>query len=116
MLNYKSGNYAELRRYFSDIDWKEKLVGKDITKQYSVFCEQYKAGVLKFIPPQGEKKKRVKVWFNNECEKAKEKRDLLWNRYRRHSSEQAYRRYKQARNDYTRIRREAQKNFEKTLS
>lgn len=47
--------------------------------------------------------------------KAKEKTDLLWNRYRRYNNEQAYRRNKQTRNDYCKIGKEAQRNFEKTL-
>ena len=71
--------------------------------------------VEKCIPWQKEKKKTNHDWFNNECINAKEKRDLLWNRYRRHSSHQAYRRYKQARNEYTKIRREVQKIFEKDI-
>ena len=59
--------------------------------------------------------KKTNEWFNHKCVKAKEKRDLLWNRYRRHISENAYARYKQARNEYTKVRKETQINFEKDI-
>ena len=87
----------------------------DVDTQYSRFCDIYKAGVLKHIPHQREKMKKINEWFNHDCIKAKEKRDLLWNRYRRHNSEQAYERYKQARNEYTVVRKEAQITFEKDI-
>ena len=59
--------------------------------------------------------RKTNEWFNHKCVEAKEKRDLLWNRYRRHNSENAYERYRQARNEYTKVRKQAQITFEKDI-
>ena len=58
---------------------------------------------------------KLNEWFNHHCVKAKERRDLLWNRYRRHNSGKVYERYKQARNEYTIVRKEAQITFERDI-
>jgi len=47
--------------------------------------------------------------------KKQKTRDLLWNRFRRHESIQAFDRYKQASNEYTQIRRDTETEFEKKL-
>ena len=114
-LNYKKGNYRDLRKYFEGIDWDKELRGQDIDKIYRTFCDFYETGVQTYIPQHKEIERKREKWFNNRCNKAKEKRDLLWNRVRRHYSERAYSKYKQARNEYTRIRREAQRQFEEDI-
>ncbi len=89
MPDYKIGNCAKLRKLFSDIDWKEEMVRMDVNCQYSIFCEHYKAGLSKFIPPPQKKKKKA-ITFTMNVKKLK--RDLLFNRYIRHRSKQPYRR------------------------
>ena len=114
-LNYRKGDYIKLKDHFKGINWEQELTETDVDTQYLKFCDIYKAGVLKHIPYQREKVKKVNEWFNHDCVKAREKRDLLWNRYRRHNSEKAYERYKHARNEYTAVRKEAQIAFEKDI-
>ena len=51
--------------------------------------------------------------MDNKCTAAREERDLMWNRIRRHGGEGAYNRYKTARNKYTKIRREAEVEYQR---
>ena len=53
--------------------------------------------------------------MNNKCMAAREERDLMWNRIRRHGGEGAYNRYKTARNKYTKIRREAEVEYQRDI-
>ena len=46
---------------------------------------------------------------------AREERDLMWNRIRRHGGEGAYNRYKTPRNKYTKIRREAEVDYQRDM-
>lgn len=87
-----------------------------VHSQYQRFCEVYSTGVLGHVSPQTDKTKRIKHWFNDVCVKAKEDKYSLGNRCRRHRSDQAYGRYKPVRNEYSKVRREAQPNNEKDIT
>ena len=74
-------------------------------------------GVDKFIPKTKEKRvpSNHKKWFNSKCVRARANKELLWIRYKRHPSNAALERYKEARNTYTRETRETVINFEKDI-
>ena len=73
-LNYKKGNYKELREQFKGMNWEQELAETDVDTQYSKFCEIYKASVLRHIPHQREKVTKLNEWFNHHCVKAREKK------------------------------------------
>ena len=113
--NYKKGNYLELRRIFKEINWKKALEHENINDKYRKFCDIYNTAINKTIPQRKTEIWREKQWYNEKCMEVKRKRDVLWNRFRRHGGQRAYDNYKKARNEYTRIRREAQRNYEKDI-
>ena len=114
-FNFKKGDYEGLKGYFEDINWEEQLQGNNISEQYSKFCEIYHKGVKMFIPLKNRGIGRNTHWLDGRCLAARQKRDLLWNRLRRHHGEQAYKRYKRARNEYTQVRREAEIEYQRDL-
>ena len=114
-INYKKGNYQELRRHFKDVDWRKALEDGNLNNKYANFCDIYNAAINIFIPQKKMETWKEKQWFNAKCKEAKSRRDVLWNRFRRHGGQRAYSNYKKARNEYTRIRREAQIDHEKDI-
>ena len=115
--NYKKGDYIGLREYFKKVNWGRDLTIKDINLQNTKFRDIYNEGLDKFIPKfkQGKSPQDHKKWFNARCEQARRNKELLWIRYSRHRSVAARTRYNEARNTYTRIRIEAQRNYEKDI-
>ncbi|XP_076062759.1 S-formylglutathione hydrolase isoform X3 [Oratosquilla oratoria] len=66
---------------------------------------------LLYIPKMKDAPTPKNEWFSEKCRLAKEKKDLMYRRYNRHKSSQAYLRYKEARAEFVRIRREEERNF-----
>merc|ERR1711972_1232526 len=74
-------------------------------------------GEGKFIPKTkaNREHRNHKKWFNQKCARARANKELLWIRYKRHPSDAALERYKEARNNYAKETRETIKNFEKDI-
>ena len=113
--NYKRGDYRSLKDFFDSINWETLMNDENLDVQYSKFCEIYKKGVEKFISKFKIDARNCQKWFNDKCKKMREKKHLLWKRFRRHRSQAAYERYKVGRNEYTQTMREAKLNFEKDI-
>ena len=115
-FNFRKGNYKGLKEHFKEIKWEEELNLDNINDQYTKFCDIYKMGVNKFVPYKKLSGiRRKNQWMDGRCMVAREKRDLLWNRFRRHGGERAYNRYKTARNEYTKVRREAEVEYQRDI-
>ena len=115
--NYRKGDYTGLKEYLSKIDWERELDITDIDKQNEKFLKLLNEGIEKFIPKTKPKRtcSNHKKWFNLRCVKARADKELLWKRYKRHPSEAARERYKEARNSYTQVTRETIREFEKDI-
>ena len=115
--NYKKGDYTGLKEYFKTVNWERVLTITDINQQNEKFLDIYNEGVDKFIPKIKQRKfpQDNKKWFNARCERAKKNKEILWKRYSRHHSEPTRTRYNEARNAYTQIRKESQRNYEKDI-
>ena len=115
--NYRKGDYIGLKKYLSKFKWKSELNITDINMQNGKFLKLLKEGMDKHIPQTKEERKHrnPKKWFNPKCAKARANKELLWIRYKRHPSDAALERYKEARNSYTKETRETVKNFEKDI-
>lgn len=53
--------------------------------------------------------------MDGKCMAARAKRDLMWNRFRRHGGKGDHNRYKTAGNDYTSGRREAEVEYQRDI-
>lgn len=91
------------------------MEGKNVNDQYLIFCRTYTEGVIKFILDKHNRTNKIKQWVNYNCIKDMEKRDNLWNRFRRHKSKRAYNNCKRTRNAYTKIRSEAQVEYQNDI-
>ena len=67
------------------------------------------------IPKAKEEKREAPDWFNDRCREARDKKITSYKRWNRHGTEPARERFVQARNEYTDIRREEARKFEKGI-
>lgn len=77
---------------------------------YTVFCRLYHYCEDMWIPDKGlqESDRDSKTWLKR-CEETKKERGLLWRGCIRSPGELAYGRYRIARNDYVKLRREEER-------
>ena len=85
----------------------------DIDMQNEKLMKFLNEGIDQFIPKINQKRipNNHRKWFNLRCAKARADKELLWKRYKRHPSEGALKRYKEARNSYTQETRETIKKL-----
>lgn len=114
-FNYGKTDFVGLRKFFEEVNWNELKEEKNTQDKWRIFLKYFSAGVEKYVPKITMKEKKKKEWFNKRCEKAKVERDKSWNKMRRRDNQQTRDVYKRARNEYVRVRREEERNYEKNI-
>ena len=113
-LNYTKPNFAELRKFFGSMEWKRIMKGMTVQDKYEKFLEKYKKGVQKYMPVYKVKESKYS-WYNARCARAKKIKDVAWRKLKKHRNDNNRESYKEARNEYVRIRREEKIRFEKDI-
>ena len=113
-LHYAKAKFDELRNFYGKIDWKKIMEGKTVQKKYEIFLEKYNDGVKKYVPLYNVRRKKYS-WYNARCQEAKRAKDRAWKKLIKQRNLFNSERYKEARNEYIRIRREEERNFEKDV-
>ena len=103
-----------MKKYLSEIDWDESLVGKDTMEQWSEFPVVITKCVVKFVPKKKlmVKKKRAK-WMDKQAHKARRNKYLLWKKYTESKRYSDYVNYCSAFRKATKEVRRPKNNFEK---
>ena len=115
-FNYSKADFGSLRKYFEGINWDPIISEQDIQAKYSTFLNIYGDGVNQFVPKYKNCNfSKQKEWFNMKCKRALDKRDAAWARARRRNTERNWTIYKQERNRYVNIIRQAKKDYEKNI-
>ena len=94
---------GERRKFFGSIEWKRIMKGMTAQDKYENFLEKYKKGVQKFVPVYKVKESKYS-WYNARCVKAKKINDAAWRKLKKHQNDNNREQYKEARNEYVRIR------------
>ena len=113
-LNYSRTNFGGLRKFFEEVEWKSTMEGKTVQKKYDIFLERYREGVQKYVPLHRIRESKHS-WYNARCMEAKRNKDKQWKKMRRQRNEHNIKQYKEARNEYVRIRREEERKFERDI-
>ncbi len=100
--------------FFENINWERIMAGKSVQEKYEKFLEKYKEGVNKYVPVQKIRESKHS-WYNARCERAKKIKDAAWKKLRRHRNDNNREQYKEARNEYVRIRREEERRYERDI-
>jgi len=114
--NYGKADFEGLRKYFMEEDWSSFDEAICTQEKWDEFLRIYKEGVERHVPKVVMKGKiKRKEWYNRKCELAEKEKEEAWNRWRRKGSHKLWEKYKLARNEYVRIRREEERNYEKNI-
>ena len=113
-LNYAKANYKELKKFGGSTNWKEIMEGKTVQEKYETFMVKYNEGIQKYVPIYKVKKSK-QDWYNARCAQAKKIKDKAWKKLKIQRNEACREQYKEARNEYIRIRREEERTFEKDI-
>ena len=113
-LNYAKAKFDELRIFYDKIDWRKIMEGKKVQEKYDIFLEKYNEGVQKYVPLFNVKRRKYS-WYNARCQEAKRAKDRAWKKLIKQRNGYNSEKYKEARNEYIRIRREEERNFEKDV-
>ena len=115
--SYGKTDFNGLRKFFERGDWSKFETASNIQEKWQEFIKMYEEGIEKYVPKIKENKKKKKEWFNRKCEECRRKKEEAWNKLRkgRNNRVDLWERYKTARNEYVRIRREEKINYEKNV-
>ena len=115
---YDKGDYVHMASELNNVDWQQKIghLG-DPDEAYEVFCKVLRALIDKYVPAliTNKSHKAVKR-FSNDTLRAIKKKHRAWRRYVETRSGQKYQEYVRQRNKVTKLTRQAQKEYEKTVA
>ena len=114
-LNYRRADVEKLKEYFGNINWEEMVKLRGVQEKYNIFMEVYREGVRRYVPKYRPKEVGQNDWFNARCTKAKEKRDEAWKRWKRNRNLRNKENFKIARNEYVKVRKEEERQYEKDI-
>lgn len=113
--NYPKADYNILRHEFKHTDWNRMHEENTPEGKCRVFKQKYDELIERHVPKRKEETYKKQPWFNKRCRKAKEKRDRAWGITRKRKNNQTWEKYTKLRNEYTKIRRQEAKNYEKNI-
>ena len=114
-LNYRKADIDKLKKHFRDFNWDVLTRAQNVQDKYDIFMEAYRGGVSRYVPRYKPRKEGNREWFNGRCTRAKERRDAAWKRWRRHRNTRNKEEFKQARNEYMKVRKEEERSYEKSI-
>lgn len=113
-LNYARANFEELRNFFGRVNWKNIMNNRTVQEKCEIFLENYYEATRQYVPLY-KVKKNTGPWYNGRCAEAKKTKDKAWKKLKTQRNENNSLQYRKARNEYVRIRREEERNFERDV-
>ena len=78
-FNFNAGDYVNMNKYFSEINWSKEFFNLDADQCYNRFLEIYNYACERFIPVFKSKSKRKRaIWMNNELMKLIKLKREMW--------------------------------------
>jgi hypothetical protein len=113
-FRYNRGNYEDLRKMMSDVEWKEILEEKSCTEAWEVFHNRMLEGMTKCIPKGWNKSKKPgrTLWMNEKAMAKVKKKSEAYKRYLETKEGEDYNRYARARNQARWACRKSKRDFE----
>ena len=104
--NYSKGNYVELNKYLTSVDWNQKMSNRDnIENLWHVFKSVLIEGVRKYIPlvKDFNKNKKWKRPLSPEIRQFIAEKHSLWKKYIQSKDPDVYKKYKKIRNKVSKL-------------
>jgi hypothetical protein len=100
-LNYWKGNFVEINKKLTEIEWESELNGLEVEEMWNKFQKVLMQLVQKNVPVKKPVKKKKSPWISSETIKLIRKRGEAWKEYREQPSDINYEKYKDIRNTVT---------------
>lgn len=101
-FDFWKGDYGEMKRDLQEIDWEKELERKGTNEAWTFFRGKLSATVEAHVPKKREHAvegtRNKKDWMSKSTVKEIKRRNALWRKYRKYSSEMNYKAYKTVRN------------------
>lgn len=114
-FDYGKADLGKMNIFFSRVDWNNLLSEINLQKKYDVFMDVYEEAVKRYVPKYKRGHPGKQVWFNRKCERARGIKERAWNKLRRRNSAKAKEEYRYARNEYVRVRRHEEREYERNI-
>jgi hypothetical protein len=111
-FRYYRGDYTKMREEMATVDWEQELDNCNTDQAWEIFERKITESMERNIPKAAPQPKRER-WLTKEAEKAVRQKQRLHNRHRKHRTNDTLEDYRKARNEATRICREARSEYEK---
>ena len=113
--NYKKGNYQEIKRHFSNIDWETDLERLNCEEAWNKFKEEYTRATEDHIPLKKQKKKSKPPWLRAGVKRSVKKKCKAFQKYKKTKRYKDYQEHTKQRDKIKKLIRQAQANYEKRL-
>ena len=112
--NYKKGDYKEIKKHFSNIDWEANLEGMKCEEAWSKFKEEYNKATEDHIPLKKQKKSKP-PWLRAGVKRSIKKKYKLFQKYKKTRRYKDYQEYTKQRDKTKKQIRQAQADHERRL-
>ena len=119
--NYDKGDYAEMQKFFSEFDWKEKLGDLSVEDMWQVIKESFNEAVKRFVPSisvngKSFSQRKKPPWLDEHVRLALRGKKKAYASYLKSRDGKDYRDYVKQRNMAKSELRKALRNYEKDIA
>ena len=119
--NYDKGDYAEMQKFFSEFDWKEKLGDLSVEDMWQVIKESFNEAVKRFVPSisvngKSFSQRKKPPWLDEHVRSVLRGKKKAYASYLKSRDGKHYRDYVKQRNMAKSELRKALRNYEKDIA
>jgi len=113
--NYYKGDYVEMRREISMVDWEDVFMNLDVEEAWQTLEDVLSTNIERYVPESNQNSTRRKKWVNRESESVVKEKHKAHQKYMNNKTQENWNAYKTARNKATVMSRKARSEFELKL-
>ena len=114
--NYTKGDYESIKQKFENIDWKNRLMSKNLDEAWYLLESELKSSVENHVPSKKISKKKQNMWLNRSVLAKLRKKQKAYQLFLKTKDGRDYLAYTRSRNQAKWECRKAKKLFEKSLA
>ena len=114
--DFRRGNYEEIGKSLTSIDWNDKMNNKTATECWNIFRGELDRAIDSYVPMKKQGKRYKKKHLSKEAFRKIRYKQNMWRVYKHTGTDKDYDAYKEALNAATNEVRKSKRNFEHKLA
>ena len=114
--DFRKGNYKEIRKSLTLIDWNDKMKNKTATECWNILRGELDSAIDSYVPMKKQGKRSKKKHLSKEAFRKIRHKQNMWRVYKHTGKDKDYEAYKEALNAATNEVRKSKRNFEHKLA